>query len=120
MGFLDNIGTEIPIIKEFAPLKGVDLNLLHGLRSSYISYHGSISTPPCSESVQYQVMSVIQGATAEQLKPYKDALAGRDNGNARPVQPLAGRIVEFVDVSKFLFNEGKPSLAFVNAAADSA
>jgi len=115
--FLSAIGSEIPTLKEFSDVKGLNLNLLHGLQGSYISYEGSISTPPCTESVQHHVMSVIQGATAEQLNPFKDALARKDIGNARPVQPVAGRVVEFVDVSKFVFDEWKPSLEFTNDAA---
>jgi len=115
--FLRSLGDKIPAIDENAGVE-VDLNLLGGLRGSYIRYEGSITTPPCLETVRYMVMSQIQPATNEQLQAYKEALGPR--GNSRPTQPIAGRQVEFYDVSQYLLASWKPSLNFTISEADAA
>ena len=53
-------------------------------------YAGSLTTPPCSEGVQWLLMAEPVEASPEQL----DALAELLEGNARPVQPLHEREVE--------------------------
>jgi len=53
----------------------------------HFTYMGSLSTPPCSEGVQWLVMRQPLSASAEQLA----LLARLYPQNARPVQPLAGR-----------------------------
>lgn len=56
----------------------------------YFHFKGSLTTPPCSENVQWYVMREVQSATKAQIK----AMRAYHNDNYRPVQPLNGRVVE--------------------------
>lgn len=56
-----------------------------------IRYQGSLTTPPCTEGIQWFLMTSPVQASAEQLA----ALSGVFNGNNRPVQALNGRVLEF-------------------------
>jgi carbonic anhydrase len=55
----------------------------------HFSYHGSLTTPPCTEGVQWIVLRDRLTLSPEQLQAFV-SLVGR---NARPVQPLHGRNV---------------------------
>jgi carbonic anhydrase len=52
-------------------------------------YGGSLTTPPCSERVNWTLMATPIEMSEGQLK----AFTGLYTGNNRPVQPLNGRIV---------------------------
>ena len=56
----------------------------------YYAFTGSLTTPPCSEGVAWQVLNTPVEISKEQIvvfhKIYKN--------NARPVQPLNGRVVQ--------------------------
>ncbi len=52
-------------------------------------FQGSLTTPPCSEGVNWHVAKDSVSMSAEQLK----ALHGIMGDNARPVQPLNGRLL---------------------------
>lgn len=54
---------------------------------SYYHYSGSLTTPPCSEGVNWNVMT----GTIEVSRAQIDRFNGLFHGNARPVQPLNGR-----------------------------
>ena len=58
-------------------------------------YVGSLTTPPCSENVQWLVLSEQVTATKEQI----EAFASRLHTNNRPVQQLNTRSVSKVDLS---------------------
>jgi carbonic anhydrase len=68
----------------------VDLPALVPADRRHFAYSGSLTTPPCSEEVQWIVMR------AEEELPVKavDAFKARYAENARPVQPRQGRTVE--------------------------
>ena len=55
----------------------------------HYEYSGSLTTPPCTEDVQWVVMSTPISMSAEQIGTLEDA----HSHNARPTQPLGGRVV---------------------------
>jgi carbonic anhydrase len=56
----------------------------------YYRFSGSLTTPPCSEGVNWLVLKQPITASAEQIE-HLHAAMGHDN--ARPVQPLNARII---------------------------
>jgi len=57
---------------------------------SYYAYVGSLTVPPCSEGVRWHVLKTPLTVSAVQLQRFPFPM------NARPVQPLNGRVVEEV------------------------
>lgn len=55
----------------------------------YFKYEGSLTTPPCSEGVKWHVMQDPIEVSAEQVITFQSLFSV----NARPIQPLHGRIV---------------------------
>ena len=73
------------------PVAGdVDAAALLPAGHAYYAYMGSLTTPPCSEGVHWQILKqpveISKGQLAAFHKLYRM--------NARPVQPLNGRVVE--------------------------
>ncbi len=68
------------------------IDLMHLLPSnkSYYSYKGSLTTPPCSEVVNWYVMKTPMTASKEQLDQFSKIL----NSNYRPIQALNNRKVQ--------------------------
>jgi carbonic anhydrase len=62
--------------------------LLPGDLSS-LRYSGSLTTPPCTESVRWIVLATPLEASAEQLRRFR----ARYDGNARPVQARGDRAI---------------------------
>lgn len=56
----------------------------------YYAYKGSLTTPPCSEGVRWQVLKEPVELSKAQLAQFKKLYPM----NARPVQPLNGRTVQ--------------------------
>jgi carbonic anhydrase len=56
----------------------------------YFKYVGSLTTPPCSEGVRWQVLKQPIEVSKAQIAAFRKLY----NMNARPVQPLNGRKVE--------------------------
>lgn len=74
-----------------APVAGVTIDpsrMLPGDLDVY-RFQGSLTTPPCSEGVNWHVAKDTVTMSAEQLR----ALGGIMGNNARPVQPLNGRLL---------------------------
>lgn len=67
--------------------------LLPEARTAY-RYEGSLTTPPCTEGVQWVVMTEPVGLSIAQLEPFLEIL----EGNNRPLQPLNGRTIQ-VDIT---------------------
>lgn len=62
----------------------------------YYAYEGSLTGPPCTEGINWRVMKQPLELSAGQLARYKAIFAD----NARPVQPLNGRVVRESLLSK--------------------
>jgi len=68
----------------------IDIGLIQPLltiHGNYFTYHGSLTTPPCSEGVHWVVMKHVEHASKEQIDAYKAIIVN----NSRPVQPLHTR-----------------------------
>lgn len=76
--------------KQDAAVKLSAADLLPANRS-YYTFNGSLTTPPCSEGVRWLVLKSPVSLSKEQ----GDAFRKLFPMNARPVQPLNGRKVEF-------------------------
>lgn len=57
---------------------------------AYYKFTGSLTTPPCSEEVSWHVLKMPVELSASQIAAFRKLYAM----NARPVQPLNGRVVE--------------------------
>jgi carbonic anhydrase len=67
----------------------IDLNELLPKDMRYYQFMGSLTTPPCTEGVLWLVLKQPVTVSPEQLKLFGQLFPN----NARPVQPLSGRIV---------------------------
>ncbi|GJQ69593.1 hypothetical protein Trydic_g6687 [Trypoxylus dichotomus] len=67
--------------------------------NGYVTYKGSLTTPPCSESVTWIVSPYTIGLSKMQLQSFRKLYDSSKNleNNFRPVQPLNGRTVHFVN-----------------------
>lgn len=63
----------------------------------YYSFPGSLTTPPCTEGVQWLVMADAITASPAQIAVLRKAVEGT---NARPVQSLNGRKVTYSKISE--------------------
>ena len=68
----------------------IDYNTLITDRGEYFLYSGSLTTPPCTEGVQWVVIKKPIIASPDQIQHYHDLL-GFDNN--RPIQPYNSRLV---------------------------
>ena len=76
---LDSVGKKTPLdIKAMLPASMTAYN-----------FKGSLTTPPCSEGVNWHVLTTPITASAEQIA----ALNKLTGNNARPVQPMNGRAI---------------------------
>uniref|UniRef100_A0A8D9ABJ5 carbonic anhydrase n=1 Tax=Cacopsylla melanoneura TaxID=428564 RepID=A0A8D9ABJ5_9HEMI len=85
------------------PLSAQDL--LPTNRSVFYRYAGSLTTPPCSESVEWTVLYRTVGASERQLEKFRTVNSdeGRDiKYNYRPTQPQHDRKIFFVQSSQYL------------------
>ena len=57
---------------------------------TFYTYKGSLTTPPCSETVTWLVMKQPMTVSKSQLEKFKAIAHGNTN---RPVQPLYGRVI---------------------------
>ena len=58
--------------------------------AKYYHYYGSLTTPPCSEGVNWSVMTTPIEVSEEQIQKFKTVMGMDDN---RPVQPLNKRFL---------------------------
>jgi carbonic anhydrase len=94
-GFVNTLWANMP--KAAGPEKVVDgvtidAQVLLPERRTYFLYSGSLTTPPCSEEVRWQVFQDPIEVSAGQVAAFKQLFPM----NARPVQPLKSRAVTAV------------------------
>lgn len=89
---LNTIWQNLLVAKSQQKVVGLSLNPLDILPKdrSYFHYMGSLTTPPCSESVKWYVLKESVEFSAAQILNYRDIF----HENARPVQELNDRIVK--------------------------
>lgn len=89
---IDTIWQHIPGAGETNAVEGVTMNVASLLPngSTYYSYSGSLTTPPCSEGVSWNVLAKPIQVSEEQIAAFEQLY----QVNARPVQPTNGRIIE--------------------------
>jgi carbonic anhydrase len=83
------VWNNLPLEKgeENAARVGIDLAELLPADRRYFTYMGSLTTPPCSEGVQWVVMRQPVAMSAEQIELFARIYPM----NARPVQAAGGR-----------------------------
>jgi len=100
VGVLHTIGQDnsplIPIlgaipkkVDDKKPLPKTDLSALLPRERAMFRYAGSLTTPPCSEGVRWQVMQSPTSVSEAQVRVFQELF----KANARPVQPLKARDV---------------------------
>lgn len=77
---------------ETVALGTINLTDLLPADQSYYAFMGSLTTPPCSEDVRWQVLKTPVTLSAGQIASFRKLY----QMNARPVQPLNGRKVMLV------------------------
>jgi carbonic anhydrase len=89
--YLQSFWSKLPAKKDESVK--VDLPSLAGLLSkslAYFTYSGSLTTPPCTEGVQFFILKEPVTISAKQLETFVKLYPL----NARPVQPLNGRVIK--------------------------
>lgn len=71
------------------PIGLIDINEFLPKDKRYFQFMGSLTTPPCSEGVLWQVFKQPVTASREQIRLFSQLFPN----NARPVQPVNGRVV---------------------------
>lgn len=62
-------------------------------KTNTFSYVGSLTTPPCTEGVTWNILTTPIAMSLEQIEEFQNVFSGDHfpNGNARPIQPLNDR-----------------------------
>jgi carbonic anhydrase len=79
----------------------LDMNKLRPLPRRYFRYQGSLTTPPCSEGVEWVVMAERRQISKEQM----EAIVSHLHSNVRPIQPLNDREIVLVSPGKSEYGE---------------
>lgn len=91
---LGKILTDLPKDGKYkGTLSAFDVSTIMPKDSKTYAYNGSLTTPPCSEQVQWLLQAKPISADSKQL----NTLAKLYNGNNRPVQPQGDRTVYMVE-----------------------
>lgn len=90
--FLQALWENLPVDKREKTIDSVSLNAVDLLPSDHSYYHyvGSLTTPPCSEGVNWFVLENPIEVSPEQIAKFISFYSW----NSRPTQPLHKRIVE--------------------------
>ncbi len=90
--FIQTLWNNLPLEKndDYVPRVAIQMADLLPANRGYISYIGSLTTPPCTEGVLWLVMKQPVELSAEQI----DVFSRFYPNNARPVQASAGRVIK--------------------------
>jgi carbonic anhydrase len=61
--------------------------------SNHFVYEGSLTTPPCTEGVQWIIQQTHEEVSRDQVQEFQTILKGSNN---RPIQPANGREIESI------------------------
>ena len=89
---LEKVWANLPTAKnQETVVENVEINAKHLLPTNRVYYHfaGSLTTPPCTEGVDWNVLKAPIKISDDQLARFRSIYAG----NYRPIQPLMGRAV---------------------------
>ena len=88
---IEGIWQNVPPAGEVKAVKNVEINaqMLMPENLDYYKYQGSLTTPPCTEGVQWHVLKEPIEISQAQLKAFQSVFPV----NARPVQALGERVV---------------------------
>ncbi|MFN0200735.1 MAG: carbonic anhydrase [Bacteroidia bacterium] len=89
--FITKVWANIPTTKKAEVTTSVTLNLSDILPTDkkYYTYTGSLTTPPCSQGLQW----ILFKEPVQISKAQAEAFAALYEDNARPIQPLNNRLV---------------------------
>ena len=73
--------------------RSIDVSRLLPVNQVHYNYIGSLTTPPCSENVNWYVMKEPIQASEQQIEQFRAMY----NFNARPAQPLNHRVVRLTE-----------------------
>jgi len=76
-------------MKTYSSPESIDLRCLLPEDLKYYNYHGSLTTPACSETVNWLVLKGTVEASEEQIEQLKHII----HNNNRPLQQLNGRVI---------------------------
>ena len=99
VGILINNGTNID--NQLFSDADIDLSPYVSRNNSYYHYSGGLTTPPCSELVNWFVYSEVVEATPDQVQQLVDMVQFQfpETGDNRKVQPLGNRHIYLVSPS---------------------
>ncbi|KAK7262284.1 hypothetical protein RJT34_29850 [Clitoria ternatea] len=61
----------------------------------YYRYIGSLTVPPCDQNVSWTILRQVRSVSREQIRLLRVAVHDESNSNARPLQPVNKRLVQF-------------------------
>ena len=65
------------------------------MHSGFYNFAGSLTTPPCSDNIEWVVQKHIMKVTQEQIDEFRKNANILHRGNWRPVQPHNGRTIRY-------------------------
>ncbi|HEX6736013.1 MAG TPA: surface-adhesin E family protein [Azonexus sp.] len=91
--FIQTLWNNLPLEKHLSvepPATTVDLDAFLPASRNYYAYMGSLTTPPCTEGVLWLVLKQPVAVSPAQI----DIFSRLYRHNARPTQPVAGRLIK--------------------------
>ncbi|XP_022747407.1 alpha carbonic anhydrase 1, chloroplastic-like [Durio zibethinus] len=79
------------------PIGTLDIKQLKRSSRKYYRYVGSLTTPPCSGNVTWNILGKVRSISKEQIAALEIPVNSDCKKNARPCQPLNGRKIEVYD-----------------------